>query len=119
MKAPEKIYLDSYGSGFSHGFHTNKLNDNDIEYIRKDVLVKYLSEEKGYPITLNGELVHWDELNKHLAEYIKWQKDIFIKKAFEFFDEHLCEYINVKNANCDTFINIDSDKLKEEFKKTI
>ena len=118
-EVPEKIYLDSYGSGFSHGFHTNKLNDNDIEYIRKDVLVKYLSEEKGYPITLNGELVHWDELNKHLAEYIKWQKDIFIKKAFEFFDEHLCEYINVKNANCDTFINIDSDKLKEEFKKTI
>lgn len=118
-EVPEKIYLDSYGSGFSHGFHTNKLNDNDIEYIRKDVLVKYLSEEKGYPITLNGELVHWDELNKHLAEYIKWQKDTFIKKAFEFFDEHLYEYINVKNTNCDTFINIDSDKLKEEFKKTI
>ena len=40
MKAPEKIYLDSYGSGFSHGFHTNKLNDNDIEYIRADALIE-------------------------------------------------------------------------------
>ena len=43
MKAnetPEKIYLDSYGSGFSHGFHTNKLHDNDVEYIRKDSFIK-------------------------------------------------------------------------------
>ena len=50
MKAntPEKIYLDSYGSGFSHGFHTNKLNDNDIEYTRTDAFIekacKYLFE---------------------------------------------------------------------------
>ena len=43
MKAPEKIYLDSYGSGFSHGFHTNKLNDNDIEYTRTDAFI-----EKSY-----------------------------------------------------------------------
>jgi 3-hydroxy-3-methylglutaryl CoA synthase len=43
MKAPEKIYLDSYGSGFSHGFHTNKLNDNDIEYVRTDAFI-----EKSY-----------------------------------------------------------------------
>ena len=42
--------------------------------------------------------------------------DAFIEKAFEFFGEHLCEYIEVKNANCDTFINIDGDKLKEDFK---
>ena len=43
--------------------------------------------------------------------------DAFIEKVFEFFEEHLCEYINVKNANCDTFININGDKLKEDFKK--
>ena len=43
MKAPEKIYLDSYGSGFSHGFHTNKLNDNDVEYVRTDAFI-----EKSY-----------------------------------------------------------------------
>lgn len=40
MEAPEKTYLDSYGSGFSHGFHSNKLNDNDIEYIRADVFIE-------------------------------------------------------------------------------
>ena len=42
--------------------------------------------------------------------------DAFIEKACEFFGEHLWEYIDVKNANCDTFINIDGDKLKEDFK---
>lgn len=47
-------------------------------------------------------------------EYIR--TDAFIEKAFEFFGEHLWEYINVKNANCDTFINIDGDKLKKDFK---
>ena len=39
-EAPEKIYLDSYGSGFSHGFHTNKLHDNDIEYTRTDDFIE-------------------------------------------------------------------------------
>ena len=39
-EAPEKIYLDSYGSGFSHGFHTNKLYDNDIEYTRTDAFIE-------------------------------------------------------------------------------
>lgn len=48
------------------------------------------------------------------VEYIR--TDAFIEKAFEFFGEHLWEYIDVKNANCDTFINIDGDKLKEDFK---
>ena len=47
------------------------------------------------------------------VEYIR--KDAFIEKAFEFFGEHLWEYIDVRNANCDTLINIDGDKLKEDF----
>ena len=41
--------------------------------------------------------------------------DAFIEKAFEFFGEHLWEYIDVRNANCDTLININGDKLKEDF----
>ena len=45
--------------------------------------------------------------------------DSFIEKSFEFFCEHLCEYIDVKNANCDTFVNIDGDKLKEDFRNYI
>lgn len=47
------------------------------------------------------------------------REDAFIEKAFEFFGEHLWEYIDVKNANCGTFINIDGDKLKENFRKYI
>lgn len=39
-EAPEKIYLDSYGAGFSHGFHINKLYDNDIEYTRTDAFIE-------------------------------------------------------------------------------
>ena len=48
-------------------------------------------------------------------EYIR--TDVFIEKAFEFFGEHLWEYIDVEKANCDTFVNIDDDKLKEDFKE--
>lgn len=44
MEAPEKTYLDSYGSGFSHGFHSNKLNDNDIEYTRTDAFIEKACE---------------------------------------------------------------------------
>lgn len=39
-EAPEKIYLDSYGSGFSHGFSSKKQHDNDIEYIRTDAFIE-------------------------------------------------------------------------------
>ena len=48
-------------------------------------------------------------------EYVR--TDAFIEKVCKFFGEHLWEYINVKNANCDTFINIDGDKLIEDFRK--
>lgn len=85
-EAPEKIWINP-------SMDLPKLNgviDKDsIQYIRKEALVKYLSEEKGYPITLNGELVHWDELNKRLAEYIKWKKDAIIEKVCKFLDDRI------------------------------
>lgn len=82
MRAPEKIYVPTAGDELHyHMTCPNNEFQESIEYIRTDALVKYLSEEKGYPITLNGELVHWDELNKHLAEYNKWKKDAFIEEA--------------------------------------
>ena len=74
-------------------WYNSTTDDSKIEYIRKDALVKYLYEEKGYPITLNGELVHWDELNKHLAEYIKLKNDAFIEKAEDFIRRKICDYI--------------------------
>lgn len=70
MEAPEKLCIN--------------IHDKNVEYIRKDTLVKYLFEEKGYPITLNGELVHWDELNKSLAEYNKWKKNAFIEEVIKY-----------------------------------
>lgn len=58
MKAPEKIYLDSYGSGFSHGFHTNKLNDNDIEYTRTDAFIE--KAEDFIRRKICGYIVHYN-----------------------------------------------------------
>lgn len=71
-KAPEKIYLDSYGSGLSHGFHTNKLYDNDIEYTRTDAFiekaVKFLKEWDAYRVCLEG---HKDWFIEQFKKYMK------------------------------------------------
>lgn len=40
MKAPEKVYIDDFGSGFSHGWHTEHSYERDIEYVRKDAFIK-------------------------------------------------------------------------------
>lgn len=40
MEAPEKVYIDNFGSGFSHGWHTEHSYEKDIEYIRKDAFIK-------------------------------------------------------------------------------
>lgn len=69
----------------------------------KSYYAPYGDIRENHPITDND------------IEYIR--KDAFIEKAFEFFGEHLWEYIDIKNANCDTFVNIDGDKLKDDFIK--
>ena len=40
MEAPEKVYIDDFGSGFSHGWHTEHSYEKDIEYIRKDIFIE-------------------------------------------------------------------------------
>ena len=40
MEAPEKVYIDNFGSGFSHGWHTEHSYEKDIEYVRKDVFIE-------------------------------------------------------------------------------
>lgn len=40
FELPEKVYIDDFGSGFSHGWHTEHSYENDIEYVRKDVFIK-------------------------------------------------------------------------------
>ena len=43
MEAPEKVYIDDFGSGFSHGWHTDHSYEKDIEYIRKDAFIEKAS----------------------------------------------------------------------------
>ena len=108
MEAPEKIYLVNDDLNIKREWYkTKQVGFETTEYIRKDTLVKYLFEEKGYPITLNGELVHWDELTKHLTEYNKWKKDDLIKKA--------CNWLlnNLKNYSTNT---LGEEYLTEDFK---
>ena len=68
-EAPEKIYLDSYGSGFSHGFHTNKLYNNDIEYTRTDAFIE--------------KAIGWIDYNNRNGgcNFDGWEKDL--KKYME------------------------------------
>lgn len=47
MKIPEKVYIDDFGSGFSHGWHTEHSYEKDIEYVRKDVFIKKADEFIG------------------------------------------------------------------------
>ena len=54
MKAPEKVYIDDFGSGFSHGWHTEHCYEKDIEYVRKDVFI-----EKAY-----------DFIHRKICDYI-------------------------------------------------
>ena len=79
MEAPEKIYLDSYGSGFSHGFHTNKLYDNDIEYIHIDAFIEKVSEFIEQNITDYIDVTHYggDENITLQKEFIKDFKNNF------------------------------------------
>lgn len=97
------------------------------QYIDKDVLLAEIKKKKipfkkdiddgVYPTYLCALMDFEDFINTLEVKEIN-STDAFIEKAYEFFDEHLWEYINVK-ANCDTFINIDVDKFKDDFKNYI
>lgn len=76
MEAPKKVYIDDFGSGFSHGWHTEHSYEKDIEYIRKDA---------------------------------------FIEKAREFLDGCIPDYINLKHANVDTFMDVDNERFIKDF----
>jgi hypothetical protein len=89
MEAPDKIYIQRFN-----------VSEEDAKFER----VLYFDDI-------------WTEEPEPGCENVEYTRtDTFIENAFEFFGEHLWEYIGVKNANCDTFINIDCDKLNEDFK---
>ena len=47
-------------------------------------------------------------------EYVR--KDVFIEKACEFLDGCIPDYIELKYANVDTFIDVDNKRFIEDFK---
>ena len=58
------------------------------------------------------------ELNVPFKEYhIEYvREDAFIKKALEFLDGCIPDYIDLKHANVDTFINVDNKRFIDDFK---
>ena len=56
MEAPEKVYIDDFGSGFSHGWHTEHSYEKDIEYVRKDVFIEKASTWFANRYQVNGYL---------------------------------------------------------------
>ena len=78
MKAPEKVYIDDFGSGFSHGWHTEHSYENDIEYVRKDAFIdkagEYLKNQFIKDVSvLAGGAVHINFLTaiNNFVDYLK------------------------------------------------
>lgn len=44
MKAPEKIYIDDFGSELSYDWHTEHSYETSIEYTRTDVFIEKACE---------------------------------------------------------------------------
>ena len=80
-EAPEKVYIDSFGSGFSHGWHTEHCYEKDIEYIRKDSFIEKVINFLNYklddvvatriPGTIIPHHVAKQELIEDFKEYVK------------------------------------------------
>ena len=54
---------------------------------------------------------------KENIQYVR--TDVFINKACEFLDGCVPDYIDLKHANVDTFMNVDNKRFIEDFKKYI
>lgn len=65
-------------------------------------------------VDFDGSPINTKRIDDHDIEYTR--TDAFIEKACEFFDEHLWEYIEIRNATSDTCTNTDIYKLKKDFK---
>ena len=52
-------------------------------------------------------------LDKDSVEYIR--KDAFIEKSLKFLDGCIPDYIELKHANVDTFIDVDNERFIKDF----
>ena len=72
-EVPEKVYIDDFGSGFSHGWHTEHSYEKDIEYIRKDIFIEktcaFLKDR------IEHDSIDYPMATEHLIDdYIKYVK---------------------------------------------
>ena len=70
FELPEKVYIDDFGSGFSHGWHTEHSYENDIEYVRKDVFVEKASAWFANRYQSNGSYLCANDIEDFI-NYIK------------------------------------------------
>ena len=70
MKAPEKIYINDFGSELSYDWCTEHYYEKDIEYTRTDTFIekacKWLKSKGGFTIGFDGATVKdfLDYINK-------------------------------------------------------
>jgi hypothetical protein len=73
MKAPEKVYIDDFGSGFSHGWHTERSYEKDIEYIRKDAFIE--KAKKWLYLQLNEINMEGEDMENFLKDFKKYMEE--------------------------------------------
>ena len=60
-EAPEKIYINDFGSELSYDWHTEHCCENDIEYIRKDAFIekalRWMISQGGVNDALSREMI--------------------------------------------------------------
>jgi hypothetical protein len=72
MKAPEKVYIDDFGSGFSHGWHTEHSYEKDIEYVRKDAFIE--KAKKWLYLQLNEINMEGEDMENFLKDFKKYME---------------------------------------------
>ena len=69
-KAPEKIYIDDFGSELGCDWHTEHCYENDIEYTRTDAFIekalKWMISKGGVNDALSREMI--DDFKNYMKE---------------------------------------------------
>ena len=73
MEAPEKVYIDDFGSGFSHGWHTEHSYEKDIEYVRKDAFIE--KAKKWLYLQLNEINMEGEDMENFLKDFKKYMEE--------------------------------------------
>lgn len=82
VNAPKKIYIDDFGTEFSHDWHTEHCYETSIEYIRTDVVYNWLENN----LSKYSELTDEDEYGNKLGETVM---NVFYGQAVEDFRKYM------------------------------